>query len=254
MKHSFKQTTGFIVGGLIFVIIALVWIGGDGLQGKDSTQDTVRVVVQKETGRAYAVARKLKLAFGEDLAPHISRIVIEDDMPPFKFVVEVDLTQRINKQQIASVSQTIRSSLGGSYQRLFVGFRVPDGGLAYWATAHQNPDLEVKILGLTRDEHAAATSASFAAKPGERIIAEAQINGIMAGRYQIVERSNRPASERFIVRKYFQGSDEPLETPVTFRDGAYWDKDGRFGERYEITDNRFEIRDQDGLILAAPLR
>jgi len=175
-------------------------------------------------------------------------------MEPYKFSIDVDLRQRVEKAKIASISRIIRSVVPDVYQRVFVGMRVPGGAPEYWATAHHNPELEVRIVGMTAKEHADAKVSSFPAGPGEVIVAETQMTGLLAGRYQIIERPEKPNSQRFLVRIYYQGSDDPFEEALSFRDGAYWKKESAFGERYRITNGRFEIRDRDGLIQAAPLR
>ncbi len=64
--------------------------------------------------------------------------------------VEVVLDEKVGEDELRQIASRIKSDDGRNYERTFIGYHVKqkvDSG--YWATTHYNPDLEVKILGLS---------------------------------------------------------------------------------------------------------
>lgn len=180
---------------------------------------------------------------------HIKRIQVTDQMPPFKRSVEVYLTERVSEEELRRISQSIKNDAGDAYQRIFVGFWLPESNPAtgpYWATAHHNPNLEVHILGSTREQYAAARAGTDKTKrKGEEVVAQALFDGPGgAQRIVIVVRGGK-----YFARNYFGddaegGEDEPLIK----KGNRYWKLDNDFGENYRVTADRLEIFDKDGLV------
>lgn len=81
-------------------------------------------------------------------------ILSDESKHNIKRTVEIELPERIDKAELTRIAQYIKASEERSYERTFIGYRIRgDGSGYYWATTHYNPDLEVIILGATKDEY-----------------------------------------------------------------------------------------------------
>lgn len=66
--------------------------------------------------------------------------------------VSVELPERISEQQLRQISNEIKNGDSNSYERTFIMYRIKgEQSVAAWATAHFDPSLEVKFIGLSSD-------------------------------------------------------------------------------------------------------
>lgn len=85
--------------------------------------------------------------------------------------VEVILENKISKENLQLLAQKIKKSDPANYQRTFIGYflKEKDKNDGYWATTHYNPDLEVKILGLSNEDEAALAKPA-ASTPDKNVV------------------------------------------------------------------------------------
>ena len=89
--------------------------------------------------------------------------VIEDTKQlGIKRVVEIRLDKRVSEEMLVAIAKKVRASDNGYYERTFIGYYLPymQVGTGYWASTHYNPDLNVKVLGLSAD-----AASTLSAKP-----------------------------------------------------------------------------------------
>jgi hypothetical protein len=70
-----------------------------------------------------------------------------------KAVFEFRLSDRANKNQLISIANIVKEDHPG-YKRYFIGYYLPNQkvGKGAWATSHFDPDLQIRILGLSKSE------------------------------------------------------------------------------------------------------
>jgi hypothetical protein len=70
--------------------------------------------------------------------------------------VVVILEEKVIKEDLQKLASRIKNSDPSSYQRTFIGYYLKgkDRNNGYWATTHFNPELEVRVLGLSKEEEA----------------------------------------------------------------------------------------------------
>lgn len=79
----------------------------------------------------------------------------DEELPPYKRTVEVTLYERINEETLEQIGRAIKADGQRNVERTFIGYRLEqqDPNTAYWATTHYNPELSVRVSGLTADQY-----------------------------------------------------------------------------------------------------
>ncbi len=172
-------------------------------------------------------------------------------VPATKCSIVVRLQQRVSTSRLQEIARVLRFR-ERDYPRVFISHYLPGmrpGGGA-WATTHFNPSLEVKILGLSREQ-----VASFRSTPdrsnGDVVGAWIDESPLIGGRIVISREGGRA-----FVKHSFQdgsGSTSELRERATAR-GRRFDYKPRnpAGDHFLLLPNgNLEIRDNQGLITVA---
>lgn len=77
----------------------------------------------------------------------------EETLRNIKRVVEVNLSERLNEQDIKSIANEIKDQDKNKYDRTFILFFIPEWAGSAWATATFDPDLVVNIIGSSLTDH-----------------------------------------------------------------------------------------------------
>jgi len=216
----------------------------------------VSIVERVDNRNTRRLAERLRNGFPKALADAIHELEITQERPPHKVVAEITLMRRVAEENVKQIRKIFYSSLPRDYEKIFVPFRIkgqPECA-GYWSPDHGDRDADVTIFGLSQDQHRRLSDATFEVKDGERLIAEAQFDYCLPGRYQIIERTSDGGATKYVVRIHMIGDDGSFghfDDEVEFRDGAYWGQGSPSGDRYVISDGRIEVRDNSGLIMAA---
>ena len=95
-------------------------------------------------------------------SPNVDYSIVDSDIRPgIKRGLDVRIDKKLSEDELRRLAFEIRDSDPNTYKRTFICYYLPDMkvGAGAWATTHFNPELEVRILGLTvQEEH------SFTAK------------------------------------------------------------------------------------------
>lgn len=80
------------------------------------------------------------------------KIIQESSIPKIKHSLEISLDKKITKNQLTTLAKELKGDV--EYERTFIGYVINKDKVSngYWATTHFNPELDVKILGLTIDQ------------------------------------------------------------------------------------------------------
>ncbi len=80
--------------------------------------------------------------------------------PPHKLAIDVRLPGKISEQEIAAIASHLKSREASSFDRIFILYYLPDMtvGAGAWASSHFDPDLEIRVLGLSAEEESKASA------------------------------------------------------------------------------------------------
>ncbi|QUN05100.1 hypothetical protein KDN34_12870 [Shewanella yunxiaonensis] len=81
-------------------------------------------------------------------------IISDNGFRDVKRSVDVRLDKKVSAEVLKTIALKLKNSELKKYERTFIAYYLPDMkvGAGAWATTHFDPELEVKILGLTADE------------------------------------------------------------------------------------------------------
>lgn len=166
------------------------------------------------------------------------RILSDESMLDIKSSLVIRLTQEIGEEELRRIARDLRRDGRRHFERLFIVYYQPGMtiGAGAWATTHFNPDLEVKIQGLTRDQVAAAITQSDA---GARVVGR-WIDHILGAVYTLRKRDDSLIMEF----SYKDGSSREFSL-IRKRVGGR----ERFVEAGEQSEDYYIIRDNNTLVL-----
>jgi hypothetical protein len=166
-----------------------------------------------------------------------------------KCMLTVTLSERISEQQLRRLALELRSKETKQYDRMFITYYLSgmEIGAGAWATSHFNPDLDVRILGMTAEEEKSLLT--------DKTKAAGKIIGVwiddFLGKVTIVQKG----SEHIINKKYKDGSasTEPLIGYKVQGKPAFKEEGNTLGEYYIIEESgELGVYDSLGLIKTMP--
>lgn len=186
--------------------------------------------------------------------------VLKDEVDGrIKRTVEVELSSRTDEELLEGIAEEIYDLSKKKVERTFIGYWIAgeDNTQGYWATTHYNPDLDVKIMGLSGSDY------------DELVNTKAQVDGEIVGTWMI----NRGALEykavaykkdgddsMYLVDQHVSGSTEQAYKTTETDDGLKLvDAEGEgsdFGEYLVINnDGELEFWSENGnFYTAKPLK
>ena len=157
------------------------------------------------------------------------------------------LKTKIDEDQLKKIANEIRNNNRQKYERIFIEYYLPEMEInkGVWATSHFNPDLEIKIIGNTKDFE--EKNLNIADKIQGEIIGRWIDNTAPGGIYTLVNNNNNYS----MLIKFKDGSvmTEELSKENVSGKIKYIKKGNSFGEFYMANpNNSLGIFDNDGLI------
>lgn len=179
-------------------------------------------------------------------------VMHQDVVRGIKRSLDVRLNSKVSEQVLASIAMELKKSDPNSYDRTFIGYYLPtmETNAGYWATSHFNPDLEVRILGLTAEQEAALTSQ--VADSSRQVVGNwLDERPFVANRITIYLQDGKLQMEN----AYKDGSVGKMElTENESPRGRRFDEVGgsSTGDHWILdSDGKLELRDNEGLIAIA---
>jgi hypothetical protein len=203
--------------------------------------------------RLLVFATLLLAISGQDAKADLTYEVLrETKIPGIKRSLDVRLSERPDEAGLRDIAMKLKALDPAVYERTFIVYYLPgmEPGAGGWATSHFNPNLEVKILGMTREQEEALTS-----KIDSSVLGIWASRGILAA-VVTIERS----SKGLLMREKFKDGSErqrllkEAHEPQPGR--RYHYKEGSdIGEHVRINQaGDLEFWDEDGLISTATKR
>ena len=165
------------------------------------------------------------------------KIIEKSSLKNIKYSVEIELSKKVSEQYLRSLALQIQKKAPQEFERIFILYYLPGmtPGAGAWATSHFNPNLEVKILGLTIGEEEVLKSQPN--NVSNNVIGEwIDETPYIAGKYTFLKRNGKI----LMVIKFKDGSTLEREMLQFERSGnlAYREQgDNDFGEYYVIESN-----------------
>ena len=194
-----------------------------------------------------------RAGFQESMIPaDVSYSIINaSTVPGLKRSLDVRLNKKVSELTLRAIADGLKSQDTRDYDRTFITYYLPGMavGAGAWATTHFNPNLELRILGLTAEEEAGLAA--------ERAPRNREIVGVWF--------DDRPFSGRVMIFRESRG----LFIEQTFKDGSslkqelaekkalsgrrfYPASGSRTGDHWVLSvDGNLQVRDNDGLISTA---
>ncbi len=225
----------------LLTILILVTVGCDDRQQSSTPRQP------SPASQAAQQRSKLQQAAVPD---DVSYSIIDSSaLPGIKRSVDVRLNKKVSERILRAIARKLKSQDSRDYDRTFIAYYLPGMavGAGAWATTHFNPDLEVRILGLTAEEE-------------EKLLAEPAP-------------ANREIIGRWLDERPFIGSritifheDGKLFIEHMFKDGSSLknelvEKKSALGRRFDelegssfgdhwvlVSNGNLQVRDNEGLI------
>lgn len=85
--------------------------------------------------------------------------------------VDIRLSKKASKEELSALANSLRKGRK-SFEYLWIAYYLPDMkvGSGAWATTHFNPELEVKILGLTAEKEEQIIYSTMIEAPGDEVL------------------------------------------------------------------------------------
>ncbi len=179
-------------------------------------------------------------------------VIDETKLPGIKRSVDIRLNKHVSKDTLTAIAKAVKASDSSTYERTFIGYYLPDMQVhaGYWATTHYNPDLDVRILGLSAD---AATKLSAKPETTDRDeIGRWLDESPFAGKRIVIFRDKGKLFMESTYKDGSSGSNEIVESQSPL--GRRFNKPGgsTAGDHWVLDSNGdLQLRDDEGLISTA---
>lgn len=179
-------------------------------------------------------------------------IIDENIVPGIKRSLDIQLNRKVSEDVLATIAMTLKNADPNTYDRTFIGYYLPDMQVnaGYWATTHFNPNLEVRIQGLTLEQEEARKQQP--ADPSREIIGIWLDERPFGGSRITIFRED---GKLFMENKYKDnstGTAELVEIPSQHGRRFDYKPDRGNGEYYLInSEGELQELDQDGPFMTA---
>ncbi len=165
VRHAAGAAAGFVammILGVTFVAVGLIESKKKEPVAEPSTrEETPRPTAAPATPSKATVAQPKPAPLPKKEPINVEYKVTRDDlMAPWKRSVEIQLDERISEEELRWIAARIMAAGTTKTERTFIGYRLKGQPKesAYWATTHHNPNLDVRIQGMTKEEFANLSS------------------------------------------------------------------------------------------------
>ncbi len=179
-------------------------------------------------------------------------VINETKLPGIKRSVDIRLNKHVSEVTLNAIAKTVKASDSSNYERTFIGYYLPDMQVdaGYWATTHYNPNLDVRILGLSAD-----AAAKLSAKPettNHDEIGRWLDESPFTGKRIVIFRDNGKLFMESTYKDGSSGTTEIVESQSSL--GRRFNKpgDSTAGDHWILDSNGdLQLRDDEGLISTA---
>jgi hypothetical protein len=228
---------------LITIIIFVTFGCGDNRESTSSQEPSSTSRAPQNSPRVQATTIPKDVSYS---------VIDTNTLPGIKRSLDVRLNKKVSETTLRAIALELKSQDNRTYERTFITYYLPGMtvGVGAWATTHFNPNLEVRILGLTAEEENKLTAQP---EPGNREIigrwldespfAGSRITIFREGGKLFIEQNFKDGS---VLKKKLVEKKSPL--------GRRFDavKGSSAGDHWVLdTSGNLQVRDNEGLIATA---
>ena len=179
-------------------------------------------------------------------------VIDETKVPGIKRGVEIRLNKHVSEDTLTAIAKEVKASDNSTYERTLIAYYLPDMqvGAGCWATTFYDPDLDVRILGLSAD---AAAKLSATPETADRDEIGRWLNETpFLGRRIVIFRDKDKLFMESTYEDGSSGTSEIVESQSPL--GRRFNNPGgsTYGDHYVLDSNGdLQLRDDDGLISTA---
>ena len=179
-------------------------------------------------------------------------IIDSDTFLDYKRSLDVRLNKKVSEKTLRAIALKLKAQDSRDYERTFICYYLPDMevGAGAWATTHFNPNLDVRIQGLTAEQEEILRQQPDASSR-EVIGSWLDDSPFIASRVTIFRQNGK----LFIENTYKDGSSGKKEIveKLSGKDRTFREKErNSFGEFYLIdSQGNLQLWDREGLISTA---
>ena len=177
-------------------------------------------------------------------------IISDNDFRDVKRSIDVRLDKKVSVEVLRTMARKLKNMERKKYDRTFIAYYLPnmEVGAGAWATSHFNPELEVRILGLTAEEEEKMDRA--AKRTSRDVVGIWMDDRPYVGATITIYRENK---KLYLESKYNDGSgstEEMTETQSTIGTKLV-EKGGNPHGEYFVLDikGNLQVGDNDGIFL-----
>ena len=173
-------------------------------------------------------------------------------VPGVKRSLDVRLNRKVTEDVLRSIALQLKSQDPKEYERTFITYYLPDMklGAGAWATTHFNPDLDIRILGLTAEQE--KNLLNEATDSSREVIGTWLDESPVIGSKITIYRQN---GKLYMEQIFGDGSSskEEMTKKASSRGQRFEEKTSSSSGDYYLINTRgdLEMRDQIGLVATA---
>ncbi|MGB7060741.1 MAG: hypothetical protein WBF13_00125 [Candidatus Zixiibacteriota bacterium] len=173
-------------------------------------------------------------------------------VPGVKRSLDVRLNRKVTEDVLRSIALQLKSQDPKEYERIFITYYLPDMklGAGAWATTHFNPDLDIRILGLTAEQE--KNLLNEATDSSREVIGTWLDESPVIGSKITIYRQN---GKLYMEQIFGDGSSskEEMTKKASSRGQRFEEKTSSSSGDYYLVNTRgdLEMRDREGLVATA---
>jgi len=243
-----------LLGLLLFLILAIGSVDDSGSSGNSSRsgQKSPSITPSRSSSGKRHKPSPARASVPTIPADVTYSIIDSDTYLDYKRSLEVRLNKKVSEDTLRAIAIKLKSQDSRHYERTFISYLLPDmePGKGAWATTHFDPDLEVRILGLTVEQEKALKQ--LPDDPSRDVIGSWLDETLYMGRRITIFRQN---GKLFMESVYYDGSSGKMEVveKLSGRNRRLQRKEGSsVGEFYLIdVQGNLQMWDEEGIISTA---
>jgi len=226
-----------LLGLLLFLILAVGSVDDSGSSGSSNSTN------QPSSTRAPAPAIPADVTYS---------IIDFDTYLNYKRSLDVRLNKKVSEKTLRAIALKLKAQDSKNYERTFICYYLPDMevGTGAWATTHFNPNLDVRIQGLTAEQEKVLKQQPD--DPSREVIGSWLDESPFIGSRITVFRQN---GKLFIENTYKDGSSGKKEIveKLAGKDRTFRKKEGSSVGEFYLIDNQGNLQmwDEEGIISTA---
>ena len=140
--------------GCLVCILAVMVCGGVAVYIGEQSGGPEPPPANDAVATANEQSRQSRQTATQQRSQTVYTVTNEESFGEEKLSLEIRLERRVSEEELKEIAMELKNARSEKYKRTFIGYHVAGmpTNTGYWATTHFNPDLEVRILGLSPDE------------------------------------------------------------------------------------------------------